>query len=104
MDYRVYVTDDAYADLDRCIYYLLFVKRNEQAARSVMQDFEETKERLAFMAGSIKVCSDHRLRELGYRRINFQSHRYFMLYRVEGDTVVVDNIFHELQDYQNKMF
>lgn len=103
MDYKVYVTDDAYADLDGCIYYLLFVKKNEQAARSVMQDFEETKKRLALVAGSIKECSDHRLRELGYRRINFQSHRYFMLYRIKGDIVVVDNIFHELQDYQNKM-
>ena len=36
-------------------------------------------------------------------RVNFLSHRYFMLYRVEGDTVYVDNIFHELQDYENKM-
>lgn len=34
---------------------------------------------------------------------NFLSHRYFMLYRIENDTVYVDNIFHELQDYENKM-
>ncbi|MFR2038592.1 MAG: type II toxin-antitoxin system RelE/ParE family toxin, partial [Anaerobutyricum sp.] len=33
----------------------------------------------------------------------FLSHRYFMLYRIENDTVYVDNIFHELQDYENKM-
>lgn len=52
MDYQVYVTDDAYADLDRCI---------------------------------------------------FQRHRYFMSYRIEGDIVVVDNIFHKLQGCQNKM-
>lgn len=41
--------------------------------------------------------------ELGYRRINFKSHRYFMLYRVEEDKVYVDNIFHELQDYENRL-
>lgn len=40
MDYRVYVTDDAYEALDRYIYYLLFVKKNEQAAENVLQDFE----------------------------------------------------------------
>ena len=40
---------------------------------------------------------------LGYHRINFLSHRYFMLYRIENNTVYVDNIFHELQDYESKM-
>lgn len=29
--------------------------------------------------------------------------RYFMMYRLEGDTAVIDNIFHELQDYEKKM-
>lgn len=36
-----------------------------------------------------------------YRRINFQQHRYFMLYRIENDVVYVDDIFHELQDYSH---
>lgn len=103
MDYKVYVTDDAYEDLDRHIYYLLFVKRNEQAAQNVLRDFEETKNQLRFVAGSIKECSNPRLKELGYRRINFLHHRYFMLYQIEGDIVTVDSIFHELQDYENKM-
>nr|DAN54601.1 MAG TPA: PaaA2 [Caudoviricetes sp.] len=31
------------------------------------------------------------------------SHRYFMLYRIENDIVYVDNIFHQLQDYETKM-
>ena len=44
-----------------------------------------------------------RLNTLGYRKIHFLSHRYFMLYRVEGNLVIVDNIFHELQDYENRV-
>ena len=28
---------------------------------------------------------------------------YFMLYRIENDVVYVDDIFHELQDYENRM-
>lgn len=28
---------------------------------------------------------------------------YFMLYRIKEDIVFVDNIFHELQDYENAM-
>lgn len=33
----------------------------------------------------------------------FITYLYFMLYRIENNTVYVDNIFHELQDYENKM-
>ena len=44
-----------------------------------------------------------RLHQLKYRRINFLNHRYFMLYHIEDNVVFVDNIFHELQDYENKM-
>ncbi len=49
------------------------------------------------------MCDNPRLREPEYRRINFLNHRYFMMYRVVGDMVFVDNIFHELQDYEKKM-
>ena len=28
---------------------------------------------------------------------------YFILYRIEGNLVFIDNIFHELQDYENKI-
>ena len=59
--------------------------------------------KLEEVAGSLKLCDNTELRKLGYRRINFMYHRYFMLYRVDGDMAIVDNIFHELQDYENKM-
>lgn len=103
MDYRVVIMEDAEEDLNRFVTYLLFEKKSEQAARNLLNDFEETKVSLSKVAGSLKLCDNSKLRESGYRRINFLSHRYFMLYRIEGDTVFVDNIFHELQDYENMM-
>ena len=103
MEYKVFITSDAENDLDRYIKYLLYEKENEQAASNVLNDFEKTKQNLYKVAGSLKLCDNPRLKELGYRRINFLTHRYFMLYRIENDTVYVDNIFHELQDYENKM-
>lgn len=83
--------------------YLLFEKKSEQAARSLLDDFERTKQNLERVAGSLKICENPRLKELGYKRINFTSHNYFMLYRIKGNVAVVDNIFHELQDYENKI-
>lgn len=103
MDYKVVITEDAEEDLDRYVRYLLFEKKSRQAAGNLLDDFEATKVSLSRVAGSLKECENPRLRELGYRRINFLTHRYFMLYRIERDIVFVDNIFHELQDYENKM-
>jgi len=103
MDYEVFITIDAENDLNQFVRYLLFEKHNEQAARNLLNDFELTKQNLQRVAGSLKVCENPRLKELGYKRINFTTHRYFMLYRVEENKAIVDNIFHELQDYENRM-
>lgn len=103
MVYNVVITEDAEADLDQYISYLLFVKKNKQAAKNLLDDFEATIRTLEIAAGSLKPCDNIKLKELGYHRIHFLTHRYFMLYRIEGNLVFVDNIFHELQDYENKM-
>ena len=103
MDYKVIITSDAEEDLDKFISYLLFVKKNRQAATNVLDDFERTKQSLALSAGSLKLCDNPRLNALGYRKIHFLSHRYFMLYRLKDSTAIVDNIFHESQDYENKI-
>lgn len=103
MEYKVVITSDAEADLEGFIRYLLFEKRSEQAATNLLNDFEVTKRSLSRTAGSLKLCDNPKLKAIGYRRINFLSHRYFMLYRLKGIDAIVDNIFHELQDYENKM-
>ena len=103
MDYKVVMMEGAQEDLGRFVMYLLFEKKSEQAARNLLNDFETTSVSLLNIAGRLKLCNNPKLKELGYRRINFLSHRYFMLYRIVGNTVFVDNIFHELQDYENIM-
>ena len=103
MDYKIVVTADAQEDLEHYIAYLLFEKQSMQAAKNVLDDFEVTQESLRLMAGSLKLCDNPRLNQLGYRRINFLNHRYFMMYRIVEDVVFIDNIFHDLQDYENKM-
>lgn len=103
MDYKIVVTAEAEEDLNQFIQYLLFAKKNKQAARNVLDDFEDTVKRLKYVASSLKICDNPHLQSFGYRRINFQQHRYFMLYRIENDVVYVDDIFHELQDYENRI-
>lgn len=100
MDYNVVVTKSAEEDLDRFIQYLLFEKGNEQAAKNVLDDFERTIRTLEQVAGSLKYCENPRLKKAGYKSISFMSHKYFMLYHIAGNRAIVDNIFHELQDYE----
>lgn len=75
-----------------------------QAAQNLLNDYDATIESLKHVAGSLKLCDNPRLRRLEYHRINFLNHRYFILYRIVDNVVFVDNIFHELQDYESKMY
>lgn len=104
MDYEVVITKDAEDDLGRFIKYLIIEKESMQAAENVLNDYDATIESLKHVAGSLKLCDNPRLRHLGYHCINFLNHRYFMLYRIVDNMVFVDNIFHELLNYENKMY
>lgn len=104
MDYKVVVTRDAEEDLERFMEYLLIEKESIQAAENVLNDYDATIESLKHVAGSLKLCDNPMLRQLEYHRINFLNHRYFMLHRIVDNQVYVDNIFHELQDYEKKMY
>lgn len=104
MDYKIIVTRDAEEDLERFLKYLIIEKKSQQAAENVLNDYDATIESLKHVAGSLKLCDNPSLRQLEYRRMNFLNHRYFMLYRIVDNIVYVDNIFHELQDYENTIY
>lgn len=101
MDYEVILTNPAREQLEQIVYYILYQLKNEQAAKNVIRDADDTKLRLSYVAGNLKLCKDPQLRALGYRIIHFKQHKYFMLYRIEGNTVYVDRIYHDLQDYES---
>lgn len=103
MAYNVVVTPDAEKDLDNFITYLLFEKKSEQAAQNLLDDFEKTKDILSNVAASLMDCENPKLKQFGYKRINFRKHRYFMLYRIVEDMVIIDSMFHELEDYENHL-
>lgn len=101
MSYKVVITSETERDLEHFIKYLLEVKQNRQAAKNVLDDFELTVKKLENVAGALRYCENSKLLELGYKRINFAAHRYFLLYRVVDGVAFVDKMFHDLQDYEN---
>ena len=103
MDYEVVISEKAELQLDQFVHYILVGLGNEQAAASVLDDAEKTKERLSRMAGSLKLCDNTKLRALGYRIIHFGYHKYLMVYRIDGNTAYVEGMYHELQDYERNI-
>ena len=101
MNYEVVLTELAESHIRSIIHYIVFVLCNEQAAQSILNDMDDTIGKLSQVAGSIKLCDNMKLRELGYRTLHLKNHRYFMLYKVVGNIARVDGVYHDLQDYEN---
>lgn len=89
--------------LNRYVDYLLYVKKNEQAAHAVFDDYIETRKSLETIAGSLQDPPDENLRKRNLKRINFQRHNYFLLFRINDDTVEIATMFHGSEDYSDKL-
>ena len=103
MAYKVIFTENALEDMDSIVEYLLFHLRNKQAACHFIDSIENGKFVLSNSAESFQLCLIPRLQSKGYRRLNLDKTQYFLLYRTENSIVFVDGIYHQFQDYENKI-
>ena len=101
MVYKVAVTNFAWNQLNNITDYIVYDLMNPDAAESVLDDFEKAVDKLEKTAASFALCSEPELAQHGYRRYHLESHRYILLYRIVGQDVFIDRVYHELQDYQN---
>ena len=62
---------------------------------------EEAISQLSFSADIYAPCTEPELKAHNYIRFHLRKHRYVMLYRIEGDDVFIERIYHELQDYHH---
>jgi len=101
MDYKVILSDLAKLLLDDILFYIYATLGDEVAAARVLEDAENTVQKLAQAGGSLKICEEPELAEYGYRKMHFLSHRYLMLYTINGTCIHMDRICHELEGYKN---
>lgn len=101
--YRIIVTPDAEEDLNKYIVYLIEKKKNPQAVRNLLKDFRETKNCLSNVAGSLKDPENEKMIERGLKRINFLHHNYFMLYYIDKEIAYITQIFHGLENFEDKL-
>ena len=90
MDYKVIFTENAMEDMDSIVEYFIDSVEN---GKFVLSNSDE----------SFQLCLNPRLRSKGYRRLNLDKTKYFLLYRTENSIVFIDGIYHQLQDYENKI-
>lgn len=101
MTYRIVITPYAKHQLEMYVAYTATKLKNKQAAKAIMDDAKVTKERLSNVANSLPFCEDETLANYEYRKILFAKHDFFMIYRIDGNKVIVEAMYHELQDYES---
>lgn len=100
MAYKVIIMPPAKRRLEMYVSYTMEQLKNRQAAKAILADARATKTRLSLVADSLKICDNPLLKKYGYRKIKFLKHDFLMIYRIQEKTVIVDGMFHELQDYE----
>ena len=103
MQFNVELSEMAEQQYDEILSYIANVLKNPQALKNVMDDFDETVERLEKMADSFGYCSSNSLKEMGLHTIKFARHRYLFVYRVNRSQVIIEGMYHEMQDYENSI-
>lgn len=73
--FNVIISPKALSQLNSYIDYLQYILLNDGAAYNVWQDALETRDQLSRVAGSLKYCTNPKLKKNGYRSISFMRHR-----------------------------
>jgi plasmid stabilization system protein ParE len=103
MAYRVIITDRAEELLDQLVNYILLKFKNEQAAKHLLDDIEQLYDRLEDNPYQFADCRDPFLKSKRYKEAIVKNMDYILIFRIDGDTVYVLGIFHQLENYKNKL-
>ena len=103
MQFNVELSELAEQLYDKILSYIAYDLKNPQALQSVMNDFDDTIAKLEKMADSFGYCNSNRLKEMGLHKIKFSTHRYLFVYRIEKSQVIIEGMYHEMQDYNNSI-
>ncbi|MBR3504017.1 MAG: hypothetical protein IKO07_07205 [Clostridia bacterium] len=101
--YKVLVGPEAKKQMRRHLAYIKNKLKNPQAAESVYDDFIASAGKLSIIAGSVKEPEDAELIRRGLKRMNFERHEYFMLYKVDDDEAKITNVFHFRENFIAKL-
>ena len=105
MPYQVDISPRAKQISKECFDYLMHEVEgcgNPFAASRFIKEYDELLNRLVDHASSYNFCEEKHLRKMGIRKARFSRLNYKVFFHVtDDDTVIIDLICHDLQNYQN---
>lgn len=103
MVYKLIITERAEELLEECVRYLIYKLKNDQAAGHLLDGMDKIYSRLEENPYQFPECRDRYLNSLKYREAVITDMNYLAIFKVENNNVYVLGIFHQLEDYRNKM-
>lgn len=103
MAYKLVVTEHADELLDHIMYYLLFELKNEQAAKHLLDIIENLYDRLEENPLQFLLSKDIHLANKGYHEAVIGQMNYTVVFTIKTDIVYVIGIFHQLENYREKL-
>ncbi len=103
MAYKLNVTEHAGELLDHLVYHLVYRLKNEQAAKHLLDGIDSIYDRLEVNPFQFAECRDAYLAKKGYREAIVPQMNYIIIFAVRADVVNVVGIFHQLENYPNKL-
>ncbi len=103
MAYKIKVTEHAHELLDNLVYHLIYCLKNEQAAKHLLDSIDGIYDRLEVNPFQFSECRNAYLAKKGYREVVVPKMNYIIIFDVRVDVVNVVGIFHQLENYPNKL-
>ena len=103
MRYKLIITERAEQLLDGLVCYLLHQLKNQQATIHFLDQIESLYNCLQENPYQFPECEDEYLMYKGYREAVFPRMKYVIIYRIEHSTVYILGVFHQLEQYNQKI-
>ena len=103
MTYRLIITKRAEKLVDKLAYYLLNNIKNKHPASHFIDNVQGIYKRLRENPYQFPVCEDEYLAYKGYRKAILIDMNYVVIYKVIETKVYILGVFHELEQYENKL-
>lgn len=103
MIYRLLETKRAKIHIEKLVGYLLFEFKSDQAAKHLLDEIKKIYIRLKEAPEQFPYCEDSYLKDKKYRKAVLSTMNYTVIFKIEEMTVYVVGIFHDSENYSDKL-
>lgn len=103
MTYKLIITEHADELLDNIMYHLIYRLKNKQAAKHLLNGIEIVYKRLENNPQQFPLIKDRYLSNKGYHESIVPQMDHIIIFEIKSEIVNIIGIFHQLENYQNKL-